>query len=77
MLLRAIIEFILLVIVVVSLFILTSCGSYQVSTTNIKVEVNLSDLDKYFRIKCEQEESDDVENCVNLKVAEFLEYVLN
>ena len=80
MLLRATLEFILIVVVLLVLGLVTSCGPQQVSVDGVithKFEIDMSNLEKYFEAQCAQEEPENVDACVNLKVAQFLEFMVN
>jgi hypothetical protein len=79
MLLRATLEFVLIVVALFLIGGLTSCGPQQVTvdgTITHKFEIDMSNLEKYFKTQCGQEEPTNVENCVNVKIAEFLDYML-
>lgn len=79
MYLRATLEFIAIVTVLILILVLTSCGPYQVDVSG-KVthnfEIDMTNLEGYFQAKCEQDEPDNVENCTNIKIADFLEFMI-
>lgn len=59
---------------------LLSCGPYQVNVdgdVTHKFEIDMSNLEKYFRVLCEHEQAEDVDACMNLKLAQFLEFMVD
>jgi hypothetical protein len=59
--------------------ILSSCGPQQVDVTGTvthKIELDLSGIEKYFKVICEQEQPDNIEVCTSEMVTNFLSYVL-
>jgi hypothetical protein len=65
-----------------TLVLLSSCGNLTVETevegeVNHKFEIDLQQLEIYFTSLCEQQAPDNVNECVNIKVAEFLEFLMD
>lgn len=59
---------------------LSSCGPYQVNVdgeVTHKFEIDMENLEKYFRALCEYEQAQDTEACMNLKLAQFLEFMVD
>ena len=59
---------------------LASCGPYQVNVNGEvthKFEIDMTNLERYFRALCENEQAEDVEACMNLKLAQFLEFMVD
>lgn len=59
---------------------LSSCGPYQVDVDGDithKFEIDMGNLEKYFKALCEHEQAEDVDACMNLKLAQFLEFMVD
>jgi len=69
------VKYVITIIILIILGVITSCGPYQVNVTHT-LEIDLTKLEKYFRVTCEQEQPEDVEGCTTDKVAQFLNIVL-
>lgn len=59
---------------------LLSCGPYQIDVDGKithKFEIDMSNLEKYFQVLCEQEQAEDVSTCTSLKLAQFLQFMID
>jgi hypothetical protein len=56
-------------------FIISSCGPYQVNVTH-KFEIDLGKLETYFEKKCEEEQSNNIKECTENKIDDFINSML-
>ena len=76
--LRATIEYVILVVVIITIMLLSSCGPYKVDAQIAHtIEIDLVKLETYFRPSCEIEQPNNVQSCVEGKVGDFLQYVMS
>lgn len=54
---------------------LSSCGPHVVNV-NHKIEIDLTNLEKYFITMCEREQPEAVEQCKDEKITQFFELIL-
>lgn len=57
------------------LLILNACGPYEVDVTH-KIQLDMSNITKYFELMCISENAPDIDLCVDEKVTQFLKMVL-
>lgn len=55
--------------------VLSSCGPHVINV-NHKIEIDLTNLEKYFVAGCQQERPEEVELCVDEKITQFFQIVL-
>jgi hypothetical protein len=68
-------KYITLLIILFLIGLVTSCGPYQVNVTH-KIEIDLTQLENYFRAICEEEQPQNIEGCVDAKTSDFLNKIL-
>jgi hypothetical protein len=60
---------------VLLLITLSACGPHEVNV-NHKIQLDMTNLTKYFESICVSEGATDVESCIDEKITEFLKLVL-
>jgi hypothetical protein len=60
---------------VLLLITLSACGPYEVNV-NHKIELDMTNITKYFESICESEGATDIDLCVDQKITEFFKLVL-